>query len=165
MTPLDSWNNLLTDSPSSAVASLALLHIYSLQFILSTLKSQSDPLKLKPYGDSSLLRIPQWLLISLRGTNIQSLYSDLQGPTSIICPLLSALLTSSLLPFPLITLFSYTGLLAVPCIHQVYSCFKMFTIASLYLEYSSQAFSWLTSSLYFPAHVTLPVIISLTILI
>jgi len=60
---------------------LALLHLHSLQFILIIPGSRHDPLKLKSYGDSSLLKIPQWLLISLRETKIQSLYNGLEGPT------------------------------------------------------------------------------------
>lgn len=50
-------------------------------------------------------------------------------------------------PSPLITLSSHTGLLAVPCTHQTYSCFKMFAIAGLHVEYSSLVFSWLIPSL------------------
>ena len=54
-------------------------------------------------------------------------------------------LISPLPPSPFIILS--TGLFAVPCTHKVYSCFKTFVIAGLYLENSSQVFLWLTSFL------------------
>lgn len=128
-------------------------HIHSLWFILH-LKARVILLKWKSDCDSSLLRIPQWLLISLIQTNKQttrkSSYCGLQSPTWSVSYLLPHW---SILHLPLTWLLccSHTGLLAAPCTHQAYSCFKMFIIASLYPEYSFQIFSWLTSSLHVSA--------------
>lgn len=114
-----------------------LFPIYTFTIIYSTPGSQSDPLKLKSYFDSSLLRILQCLVISLRGkkykdfTNLSKALHDLPV-TSGFCLDLCAVATLASLLFHA---------------HNACSCFKVCTVAGLYLEYSSQVFSSVTPSL------------------
>lgn len=117
--------------------STRLFPIYTFVIIYSTPGSQSDPLKLKSYFDSSLLRILQCLVISLRGkkykdfTNLSKALHDLSLPSG-FCLDISAVATLASLLFHA---------------RKACSCFKVCTIAGLYLEYSSHVFFWVTPSL------------------